>query len=86
MDDAFSTAESIAKDWFDKKPFLNQEKQERREGWEAIKEIASERGLRRVSWADWKRIDKAEKANGARNGGKEREKFITTDSMLAVLD
>jgi len=38
-----------------------------------------------VSWADWRKIDQAEKEKG-RAKGKEREKFTRIEDMLAVLD
>jgi len=85
MNDAFATAESIAEDWHAKKPFLNEDQEVGRAGWDVIKQEALKRGLRRVSWNDWKRIDEAEKANGAKKG-KEREKFSRIEEMLAVLD
>ncbi|HLF17825.1 MAG TPA: FAD-dependent oxidoreductase [Candidatus Omnitrophota bacterium] len=42
------------------------------------------KGLRTVSFTDWKKIDAAEIANGKRNG-KTREKFVKVEDMLAVL-
>lgn len=43
------------------------------------------RGVRPVSYADWRAIDAAEVARGAA-AGKPREKFTRIDEMLAVLD
>ncbi len=54
-------------------------------GWEGVKEEAEKRGLRRVSWQDWKKIDAEERKRGTVKG-KEREKFTKLDDMLAVLD
>jgi adrenodoxin-NADP+ reductase len=84
MEDAFSTAESIAMDWNNLKPFLNPKEGTSR-GWEEVKSEAAKRNIRRVSWKDWKMIDSAEKERG-RKVGKEREKFTNIDDMLAVLD
>lgn len=84
MTDAFSTAESIAEDWFAKKTFLNEGKGSGL-GWDGIRDEAEKRGCRRVSWEDWRKIDGIEKANGMKNG-KEREKFTRVEDMLAVLD
>ncbi|KAG9238868.1 putative NADPH-adrenodoxin reductase Arh1 [Amylocarpus encephaloides] len=84
MDDAFSTADSIAMDWAAKSPFLNGS-QSTGQGWDGIKAEAERRNCRRVSWADWKTIDAVEKEKG-REAGKEREKFTIIDEMLAVLD
>jgi adrenodoxin-NADP+ reductase len=84
MDDAFSTAESIAMDWNNLKPFLNHNEGTSL-GWEGVKSEAAKLNIRRVSWQDWKKIDVAEKERG-RKAGKEREKFTDIDDMLAVLD
>ena len=54
-------------------------------GWDGVKGEAERRGLRRVSWSDWERIDAAEKQNGKKIG-KEREKFSTVKDMLEVLE
>lgn len=85
MSDAFATAESIAEDWVGKKEFLNSTRDDTRDGWAGLEEEAKTRGLRRVSWDDWKKIDEVERANGTKNG-KEREKFTRIGDMLAVLD
>ncbi|KAH6673600.1 NADPH:adrenodoxin oxidoreductase-like protein [Halenospora varia] len=84
MDDAFSTAESIAMDWYGQTPFLNAGYGDG-QGWDGVKVEALRRGCRRVSWNDWKKIDAVEKERGKQNG-KEREKFTNVDDMLAVLD
>ena len=84
MDDAFSTAESITRDWYSHGPFLNNGNGSGM-GWEGVKVEAEKRGCRRVSWQGWTKIDAAERAIGQKNG-KEREKFIKTEDMLAVLD
>lgn len=41
--------------------------------------------LRTVSWQDWQKIDKVERANGSARG-KTREKLDSVDEMLQVLD
>jgi adrenodoxin-NADP+ reductase len=84
MDDAFSTAESITMDWYGHLPFINGG-QGSGLGWEGVKEEAEQKGCRRVSWQDWKKIDAVEKAAGQKKG-KEREKFTKVEDMLAVLD
>ncbi|KAG4435686.1 hypothetical protein IFR05_008821 [Cadophora sp. M221] len=84
MEDAFSTADSIAMDWYGKVPFLNGEGGDGL-GWEGAKDEAEKRGCRRVSWEDWKKIDGVERSNGQENG-KVREKFNNVKDMLAVLD
>jgi adrenodoxin-NADP+ reductase len=40
--------------------------------------------VRVVDWEGWRRIDAAERERG-RRVGKEREKFVRTGDMLAVL-
>lgn len=84
MDDAFSTADSIAMDWYGKVPFLSAEGKDSL-GWEGVKDEAEKRGCRRVSWEDWKKIDSVERSEG-QNRGKVREKFTKVEDMLAVLD
>jgi adrenodoxin-NADP+ reductase len=82
MADAFATADAIVEDWHGHKPFLAA--QDGR-GWEGVRVEAEKRGVRRISWADWKKIDSVEKERG-RLVGKEREKFTRIADMLAVLD
>ena len=84
MQDAFSTADAIAEDWYSHRPFLNDENSKGL-GWDGVKHEAEERGCRRVSWHDWKKIDAVEKGKGQSNG-KGREKFTKVEDMLAVLD
>ena len=80
MEDAFATAEAIAKDWQSKQPFMDGGK-----GWDALKEEADQRGLRSVNWDDWKKIDAAEVERG-KGKGKPREKFASVKDMLGVLN
>ena len=80
MEDAFDTAESIAKDWGNKEPFMSGAN-----GWDALREDAATQSLRPVTWDDWKKIDEAEKERGKAKG-KKREKFTSIPDMLGVLD
>ena len=80
MEDAFATAEAIAEDWHGQQPFMAGGM-----GWSSLKAEAQRRGLRSVSWDDWKKIDAAEKKRGALRG-KPREKFTSVSEMLQVLD
>ena len=50
----------------------------------AIPAALRERGVRPVSFADWKALDKLEVARGAK-AGKIREKFTRVSDMLAAL-
>ena len=80
MEDAFATAEAIAKDWYSGAQFLPGG-----QGWSALKREIDDKGIRTVSWNDWCKIDAAERARG-KERGKEREKFISVAEMLNVLD
>lgn len=87
MQDAFSTADVIAKDWENNALFLNGNPVSDRAkatGWDSLREEVERRGLKRADWNDWEAIDMAEKENGIRRG-KEREKFSTVDEMLKIL-
>ncbi|KAI9736060.1 MAG: NADPH-adrenodoxin reductase [Claussenomyces sp. TS43310] len=100
MNDAFATADAIARDWHSHASFIRSDKNVPwlnwdgvikseydgpRLGWEGLRSEAEERGCRRVSWHDWVRIDQAERERG-RRVGKEREKFTSISDMLSVLD
>jgi ferredoxin--NADP+ reductase len=52
---------------------------------EAVRELLRSRGVRVVSYDDWRKIDAAEVARGEKVG-KPREKFVRVDEMLAVLE
>ncbi|KAH7071925.1 NADPH:adrenodoxin oxidoreductase mitochondrial precursor [Paraphoma chrysanthemicola] len=88
MNDAFSSADIIAQDWAAGVPFLNDVhgmSESTGLGWDGVKEEVTSKGVRPLSWADWKTIDKAERARG-KVKGKEREKFPSVEEMLQVLD
>ncbi|KAL8825880.1 MAG: hypothetical protein Q9170_007620 [Blastenia crenularia] len=80
MEDSFATAEAIIADWANKTPFLLGG-----DGWESLKEEVAAKGARTVSWEDWLKIDAAERSRG-KLLGKEREKFTSSQDMLACLD
>lgn len=80
MEDAFATAEVIAKDWQDGAPFMAGG-----QGWLALRAEVKSKGLRTVSWGDWLKIDAAERERGKANG-KKREKFTSIEQMLNVLN
>lgn len=84
MEDAFSTADSIAMDWYNEEVSFLQGEREKR-GWDGVKGEAERKGCRTVSWEDWKKIDAVEREKG-KVKGKEREKFRRVEDMLAVLD
>ncbi|KAF2205765.1 FAD/NAD(P)-binding domain-containing protein [Delitschia confertaspora ATCC 74209] len=90
MEDAFATADIVAKDWEESVPFLNSHSQpsnstSTRQGWDALKTDVIKKGIRPVSWDDWKVIDAVECERG-RSKGKEREKIRDVGEMLGVLD
>ncbi len=51
---------------------------------QALRALLCSRGVRAVSFDDWRRIDAAEKARGAA-AGKPRERFSRVEEMLAVI-
>lgn len=88
MQDAFTSADVIVQDWQAEVPFLNDDKgmnKSIRSGWDSIKDKVISKGIRPLSWDDWKKIDQAERAKG-KIIGKEREKFPTVEEMLKVLN
>lgn len=85
MQDAFSTADAIADDWYSHVPFLNTGSGGSGLGWDGVKDYAEKTNCRRVSWSGWQKIDAVEKGIGQAKG-KEREKFTRIEDMLAVLD
>ena len=50
----------------------------------AVRDLLTGKGVRIVSFPDWRKIDAAERENGEKVG-KPREKFVTVQAMLAVL-
>ena len=82
MDDAFVTGDSIVEDWASGKRFLRNRKVD---GWDALRGEIEKKGIRWVSWEDWRRIDGVERREG-RSKGKEREKFVRVEDMLRVLE
>ncbi|KAI5466545.1 hypothetical protein BGZ63DRAFT_418317 [Mariannaea sp. PMI_226] len=82
MSDAFITGDAIVEDWLSGAPFQNRSTDQSFGGWEAVRQEAGANTA--VAWADWHKIDQAERERGQRNG-KEREKFTNTSDMLAVL-
>lgn len=84
MIDAFATADAIAQDWESRTPFLHQATEELMpRGWEGVRSEIRPDNARIVQWAEWQKIDKAERERGLA-AGKEREKFTSTAEMLAV--
>lgn len=87
LDDAFTSADVIVSDWKNNVKFLGDEQEgpvEKR-GWEEVRKEVETRGLRRVSWEDWEKID-AEEIRRGKAKGKEREKCRSVEEMLRILD
>jgi adrenodoxin-NADP+ reductase len=86
MYDAFDTGDRIVSDWTGGEvEFMRFGGEEKKFGWEAVRHEVSSRGMKSISWAQWMKIDEAEKERGKRFG-KEREKFTSEEEMLAVLE
>ncbi|KAH6629513.1 NADPH:adrenodoxin oxidoreductase mitochondrial precursor [Boeremia exigua] len=88
MQDAFTSADVIAHDWENNVRFLNgtlEGSKSIRRGWDGVRAEVEARGVRPLSWADWKRIDQAERLCGEKKG-KVREKFASVEDMLKALD
>ncbi|GIZ37107.1 hypothetical protein CKM354_000056900 [Cercospora kikuchii] len=84
LDDAFTTADVIVSDWRKNVKF-NDGVGEKKRGWEDVKKLAENRGLRPINWQDWEKID-AEEVRRGRAKGKEREKCRTAEKMVKILD
>jgi ferredoxin/flavodoxin---NADP+ reductase len=52
---------------------------------ESVDRLLGDRGVRVVSWNDWKRLDQIERARGLASG-KVREKLTTVNDLLAALE
>jgi len=52
---------------------------------DAVAKLLADRGVRVVTWQDWRKIDQAEIANG-QDSEKPRERFTRIEEMLKVLD
>jgi adrenodoxin-NADP+ reductase len=81
MNDAFATAESIAADWAEGRPFLKAWG----DGWHGLALDAQKLGnkVEPVDWRQWERIDAIEKARGEQQG-RVRDKLGSVSEMLAV--
>lgn len=86
LDDAFTSADIVAKDWQEGVKFLEADSEvEPKRGWEAVRSEVQKRNIRSVSWQDWEKIDAEEQRRG-KERGKEREKIASVQDMLKVLD
>lgn len=88
MDDAFTTADVVARDWSDGVKFLDDGDGGHgtaKAGWEEVRHEVAKRGMRSVSWGDWQVIDAEERRRG-KERGKEREKCKSVAEMMEILD
>jgi adrenodoxin-NADP+ reductase len=81
MNDAFATAESIAADWAEGRPFFTASG----DGWRGVALDAQQLGtmVEPVNWQQWEVIDAVEKARGKQQG-RIRDKLGKVGEMLAV--
>ncbi|KAF8924857.1 hypothetical protein EDD21DRAFT_368452 [Dissophora ornata] len=84
MADAYQTGDTIISDWVNGRPMLNGSSSHK-EGGKPILELLHSKGHKTVSYEDWKKIEQKEIDLGAK-AGKPREKFLTVEEMLKVLD
>nr|POE85376.1 nadph:adrenodoxin oxidoreductase, mitochondrial [Quercus suber] len=85
LDDAFTTADIVAKDWADGVPFANaHDRDHPPAGWSALQPDLQRRGIRPVTWSDWERIDAEERRRG-KSQGRERAKMRRVAEMLEFL-
>ncbi|KAF9198238.1 NADPH-adrenodoxin reductase [Haplosporangium sp. Z 27] len=90
MADAYQTGDTIITDWTNGQPMLNDNKYNiesttPKEGAKPILDLLHSKGHKTVSYKDWKKIEQHEFDLGAK-AGKPREKFLTVEEMLKVLD
>src|SRR6185312_11812327 len=85
MYDAFETAEVIISDLQSNKPMLNGVASNMKPGATAILPLLAQRGIRTVSYKDWKKIEARESELGQQKG-KPREKLAKIEEVLKILD
>ncbi|CAG8484449.1 3178_t:CDS:2, partial [Paraglomus occultum] len=85
MYDAFETAEVIISDLQSNKPMLNGVASSKKPGATAILPLLAQRGIRTVSYKDWKKIEARESELGQQKG-KPREKLAKIEEVLKILD
>ncbi|KAK3847040.1 MAG: hypothetical protein J3R72DRAFT_379664 [Linnemannia gamsii] len=88
MADAYQTADTIIADWTSGQPMLNKTSNDASSSSsssKAVLELLKSKGHKTVSYQDWKNIERKEFELGAKVG-KPREKFLTVEEMLKVVD
>lgn len=84
MADAYQTADTMISDWTSGKAMLNNDTSNK-EGGKPVLELLKSKGHKTISYQDWKKIEQKEFELGAKVG-KPREKFLTVEEMLKVVD
>jgi adrenodoxin-NADP+ reductase len=84
MADAYQTADTIIADWTSGQPMLNNDVSSK-QGGKPVLDLLKTKGHKTVSYQDWKKIEQKEFELGAKVG-KPREKFLTVEEMLKVVD
>ncbi|KAG0328982.1 NADPH-adrenodoxin reductase [Dissophora globulifera] len=84
MADAYQTGDTMISDWTSGRPMLNNSSKDK-QGSKPVLDLLHARGHRTVSYQDWQKIEQKEFELGAKSG-KPREKFLTVEEMLKVLD
>ncbi|KAG0303744.1 NADPH-adrenodoxin reductase [Dissophora globulifera] len=84
MADAYQTGDTMISDWISGRPMLNGNSKDK-QGGKPVLDLLHARGHRTVSYQDWQKIEQKEFELGAKSG-KPREKFLTVEEMLKVLD
>jgi adrenodoxin-NADP+ reductase len=86
MNDAYETADTLAADLKDGKPFLGDiDGIEHKTGSQGLLQHFEDKKIRPISYIDWKLIEAMEFEAGQKIG-KPREKFGRIEDMLAVLN
>ncbi|RIA91244.1 hypothetical protein C1645_796969 [Glomus cerebriforme] len=86
MYDAFETAEVIVSDIRQNKPMISKDTiNTAKQGSKAIIPILHQRGIRTISYEDWKKIEEKENEAGKAKH-KPREKFARVEDVMHVLD
>jgi adrenodoxin-NADP+ reductase len=87
MADAYQTGDTIVADWTGGQAMLNndQEAPKDQRSTNPVLDLLHSRGHKTVSYADWKKIEQKEFELGAKVD-KPREKFLSVEEMLKVLD
>ncbi|KAF9134474.1 NADPH-adrenodoxin reductase [Mortierella sp. 14UC] len=86
MADAYQTADTVIADWTSGQPMLNNvASSDSSSSKNPVLELLKSKGHKTISYQDWKKIEQKEIELGAKVG-KPREKLLTVEEMLKVVD